>query len=195
MKTLCIDFDGVLHSYTSGWKGARNIPDPPVPGAMEWLIELIVADDIEVCIYSSRSKQWGGRRAMKRWLRQHFTRQFEKAIHLVNAGAQISPTAAEWPFYHLMSMPEWHKTGAQNWLETLELAETAASFYVGCLRFPITKPAAWLTIDDRAICFQGPGTWPTIDAIHSFTPWHKQERRDGDETIRREPGPFHGQAG
>jgi hypothetical protein len=29
---LCLDFDGVLHSYTSGWKGAAVIPDPPVPG-------------------------------------------------------------------------------------------------------------------------------------------------------------------
>ena len=26
---LCLDFDGVVHSYTSGWKGADVIPDPP----------------------------------------------------------------------------------------------------------------------------------------------------------------------
>lgn len=32
MPILCLDFDGVCHSYTSGWKGAAVIPDPAVPG-------------------------------------------------------------------------------------------------------------------------------------------------------------------
>lgn len=36
-KIIAVDFDGVLHSYISGWKGARNIPDPPTPGAIRWL--------------------------------------------------------------------------------------------------------------------------------------------------------------
>ena len=34
---LCLDFDGVIHSYASGWKGADVIPDAAVPGAMEFL--------------------------------------------------------------------------------------------------------------------------------------------------------------
>lgn len=34
-KAICIDFDGVLHSYTSGWQGHGNIKDPPMPGATE----------------------------------------------------------------------------------------------------------------------------------------------------------------
>ena len=37
MKTILLDFDGVIHSYTSGWKGAGVIPDPPVPGAIDFL--------------------------------------------------------------------------------------------------------------------------------------------------------------
>lgn len=77
---LCIDFDGVLHSYSSGWKGARNIPDLPMPGAIEWLNSLIpVGDDVsgfdvatchafQVAIFSSRSRYLGGRRAIKKWL-------------------------------------------------------------------------------------------------------------------------------
>jgi hypothetical protein len=35
--TICVDFDGVLHSYASGWKGAGVVADGPVDGAIEWL--------------------------------------------------------------------------------------------------------------------------------------------------------------
>jgi len=78
---LSIDFDGVLHSYTSGWKGPRNIPDPPVDGAINWLRSLLGCPDIwgidyrykefKIYIFSSRSRYWGGRRAMKKWLVKH----------------------------------------------------------------------------------------------------------------------------
>ena len=36
---LCLDFDGVIHSYSSGWKGADVIPDPPVPGALRFIAD------------------------------------------------------------------------------------------------------------------------------------------------------------
>lgn len=63
---LCLDFDGVLHSYTSGWKGAHKIPDKPVPGAFEFLSKAIYEFDVQ--IFSSRSNQPGGIKAMKAWL-------------------------------------------------------------------------------------------------------------------------------
>lgn len=63
---LCLDFDGVLHSYTSGWKGADVIPDPPVPGALQFLAE--ATKHFRVAIYSSRSGQEGGIQAMCQWL-------------------------------------------------------------------------------------------------------------------------------
>lgn len=59
---LCLDFDGVIHSYTSKWEGARVIPDPPVPGAREFLINASAL--FEIHIFSSRSHQEGGLTAM-----------------------------------------------------------------------------------------------------------------------------------
>jgi hypothetical protein len=62
---LCLDFDGVCHMYTSGWKGAENIPDPHVPGLFEFLEKSAPYFDIQ--IFSSRSHQDGGVEAMTAW--------------------------------------------------------------------------------------------------------------------------------
>jgi hypothetical protein len=65
--TLCLDFDGVIHSYTSPWKGASIVSDPPVPGAIAFLREAV--KEYTVAIYSSRRHQEGGLEAMQEWLR------------------------------------------------------------------------------------------------------------------------------
>lgn len=66
---LCLDFDGVLHSYRSGWKGATIIPDPPVPGAELFVRE--ASEYFSVQVYSSRSATPDGRLAMRQWTEQH----------------------------------------------------------------------------------------------------------------------------
>lgn len=78
---LCLDFDGVCHSYTSGWKGADVIPDPPVPGLFEFLEEANEAFRIQ--IFSSRSSQPGGITAMMNWFDTWYTLYlFEKQPEL-----------------------------------------------------------------------------------------------------------------
>lgn len=67
---LCLDFDGVIHSYKSGWKGARVIPDPPVSGALVFMCEALAAG-WDVVIHSSRARYWGGISAMRQWLKKH----------------------------------------------------------------------------------------------------------------------------
>lgn len=114
---LCVDFDGVIHSYTSGWKGARVIPDPPVYGAMDFLNE--ATRSFKVCIYSSRSRYFGGRKAMIKWFRKYLNHEI-----------------------------------------------------IDELSFPLMKPAAFLQIDDRAICFNG--VFPSIEEMRSFKPWYKK---------------------
>ena len=66
-RTVVFDFDGVIHSYTSGWKGETNIPDPPVPGIQEALKQIHDAG-YEVVVVSTRCKTVLGRMAIENWL-------------------------------------------------------------------------------------------------------------------------------
>ena len=92
MPVICIDFDGVLNSYKSGWKGATYIPDPPVDGAIEWMKNLLALTGndgsgpkypkFRIAIYSGRSRFIFGRRAMKKWLMKYgLSREEIKLIH------------------------------------------------------------------------------------------------------------------
>jgi hypothetical protein len=120
---LCLDFDGVIHSYSSGWKGADVIPDPPVLGAIEFIARAL--ERFSIAIYSSRSGQPGGIYAMRKWLRKH-----------------------------------WLEMGLPGDRETE-------------IEWPTEKPAAFITIDDRALTFDG--TWPDLDTLLAFKPWNKRE--------------------
>lgn len=66
---LALDFDGVLHGYTSGWQGAERTPDAPVPGALEFVVA--ATEHFAVVIYSSRARFPEGVSAIKAWLKQH----------------------------------------------------------------------------------------------------------------------------
>lgn len=68
-RRLCIDFDGVLHSYTTPWAASTLIPDPPVPGAIEFLRAALERFDISV--FSVRNEDVGGPEAMEAWLTLH----------------------------------------------------------------------------------------------------------------------------
>ena len=133
-KILCLDFDGVIHSYSSGWKGATEIPDPPVPGAMKFLCRAV--RHFKVCIFSSRSNQRGGRKAMKKYLKKSLYGYFRGLGH------------SEW------------------------VSNDLAGAVVNSIEFPKKKPAVHVTIDDRAMTFNG--EWPSILEISQFKPWNNQ---------------------
>lgn len=131
---LCLDFDGVMHSYSSGWQGAAVVPDPPVPGMFEFLEAAAAKFDIHVL--SSRSRQEGGIDAMHNWLVDHGHKHFN-----------CDPANPDEQYLRLVRI-----TDAITWATE--------------------KPAAFVTIDDRAITFDG--TWPAIATLLAFKPWNKR---------------------
>lgn len=65
-KTVAIDFDGVINSYKSGWKGPAET-DEPVPGAA-LAINTLVDRGYKVVIYSTRAGSPEGKKAIARYL-------------------------------------------------------------------------------------------------------------------------------
>lgn len=78
-KTIVFDFDGVIHSYTSGWQGAATIPDPPTPGIIEALQEICEAG-YEIVIVSSRCATEEGKTAIQDYLTKHHMHQYVSRI-------------------------------------------------------------------------------------------------------------------
>lgn len=55
-RAIAVDFDGVLHAYTSAWRidehGHGAIDDPPVLGAIAWLEQMV--EHFDVWIFTCR---------------------------------------------------------------------------------------------------------------------------------------------
>lgn len=66
-QTVVFDFDGVIHSYTSGWQGPTVIKGPPVPGIKEAIAEIRAAG-YEVVVVSTRTATMAGYVAVHDWL-------------------------------------------------------------------------------------------------------------------------------
>lgn len=69
-KTVVFDFDGVIHSYKSGWQGENIIPDSPVDGIKE-AIEKIRKAGYEVIVVSTRCACYEGKVAILEWLKKY----------------------------------------------------------------------------------------------------------------------------
>lgn len=70
VKTIVFDFDGVIHSYVSGWTGPTIIPDPPVDGIKESIASIRSAG-YRVVVVSTRCAHPDGRTAIMLYLRRH----------------------------------------------------------------------------------------------------------------------------
>lgn len=65
-KALCLDFDGTLHEYSSGWTGDNLVSDQPVEGAVEACHALVEAG-WKLYVLSSRTNL----QPVAKWLEEH----------------------------------------------------------------------------------------------------------------------------
>jgi hypothetical protein len=72
MKTIAIDFDGVLHKYSKGWNGGK-IYDKPVENAVEAYYELLNRG-YHIVIFTSREDL----DAVRMWMHKYF--DFERRL-------------------------------------------------------------------------------------------------------------------
>lgn len=76
--TIAVDFDGVIHSYTTKWVDAATVPDPPVPGVIEWMNTML--DEFTIVIHTTRAKELEGRVAVRKFLKKHGFKDDEALI-------------------------------------------------------------------------------------------------------------------
>lgn len=69
-QTVVFDFDGVIHSYKSGWQGPTLIPDEPVKGIKEAIAEIRKAG-YKVVVVSTRCETLIGMTAIQVYLEKH----------------------------------------------------------------------------------------------------------------------------
>lgn len=76
---ICLDFDGVIHTYEDGWQNGIIYGDVTV-GFFDWVEE--AAEEFKLVVYSSRSSDPDNLKVMHDWLVQKWVR------HHLNKGTE-----------------------------------------------------------------------------------------------------------
>jgi hypothetical protein len=127
MKTLAVDFDGVIHKYRNGWADG-SIYDEPFEGAEEFLREKLSSGEWAVFIHSTRNP-----RQIRNWLIKKMPNTF---------GAMAVDCGQLWcgqDGFEVKIIPFWTKFWNRNDAIGISRRKLPAIAY----------------IDDRAIRFNG----------------------------------------
>lgn len=88
-KAICFDFDGVIHSFVSGWIEADIIPDEPVEGIKDLLARLALTKKYIILVFSSRCGHQFGVQAIEDYLRKWNIHYDKVCKHKPNAAVYI----------------------------------------------------------------------------------------------------------
>jgi Cft2 family RNA processing exonuclease len=148
VKTIAIDFDGVIHKYSRGWQDG-SIYDDEIASVFESIQELMKT--YSVFILSTRNS-----RTIKKWIKQKTTECDYLPYEL--SGFENPPEYC-YPKYGFTCqvIPFWVKFWNKR----------------NCLGITNRKLPAHAYVDDRAIVFTG--DWQKTKAdINSFKPYNQK---------------------
>ena len=123
-KTVVFDFDGVIHSYQSGWKGADKVPDPVVPGIREAIADL--RQEYLVVVVSTRCSTAAGMKAVRDYLAENditvddVMAEKPPAVCYVDDRAIRFDGKADTIPYLVRGFKSWVQAGRNPYMEAIE---------------------------------------------------------------------------
>lgn len=166
-RTVVFDFDGVIHSYTSGWQGEDTIPDPPVPGIREALKEIHDAG-YEVVVVSTRCATIKGHGAIEAWLYDNGMREYidkvckEKlpAVAYIDDRAICFDGHPETLLKKIQNFLPWYKkptlTPTNEWISVEERLPKVGDCYIVAIKQKYPWEKEWeINVDVASFNFDG----------------------------------------
>lgn len=149
--TITLDFDGVLHSYTTPWTAADVVPDRAIEGSIEWLLKAI--KKVNIAIFSCRSNQDNGIPAMQRWLKREL-------IRWLGEGSVKE-------LVYKQELSGYSSNGGNSLYEQGVWADNI----INKILWPTSKIPSVVYVDDNAYRFEG--SWPKLDELLKMDTWVK----------------------
>lgn len=88
-KTIAIDFDGVIHKYSKGFRGLDNAYDPPMPGT-EYALKELYDEGYTLKILSSRPKEviypWLKKYGLSEYITEVSNHKFPATVYIDDRG-------------------------------------------------------------------------------------------------------------
>ena len=176
-KTVVFDFDGVIHSYKSGWQGVDVIPDEPVEGIGDAILSIMKAG-YAVDILSTRCADKKGVKAMEEWLTKWdipYTRLVTEkppAVVYIDDRAICFDGEAGSLLEKIEHFEPWYKKRMTNFDKLKKMS--AGEFSVAMLMF---RPSDVCFEDDNRNYYALDNTWHkhSQDAMRANLKWLNEE--------------------